>query len=468
MRLLGFEITRQKAVPATLQTVTGDRGRWWMSLITSEPYAGAWQRNDSLTRETILTYSAVYACVTLIATDIAKLRLRLVEQDDDGIWSPTKSAAFDPVLRKPNSYQNTIKFLEQWMVSRLLAGNTYVLKGRDARGVVNAMYVLDPSRAKPLVAANGDVYYQLSSDNLSGVRESSVIVPASEIIHDVMTPLYHPLVGVSPLTACALAASQGLAIQSSSTKFFQNGARPGGVLSAPGTIPDDTAKRIKDHWEQNYSGENAGRIAVLGDGLKFEAMAVKAVDAQLIEQLRWTAEDVCTAFHVPPHKIGIGPTPAYNNVEAINLEYYNRALHSPIVCIETLLDDGLGLNNNPLRTLGTELVEEDLLRMDMAAKVKTAVEALKGIMTPNEARAKFDLSPKDGGDAVYMQQQNFSIEALNKRDSKDDPFESATASPPKAPAQAADDADAEAEDSEQDLEAQAQLAAWELKALLAA
>lgn len=468
MRLLGFDITwRTKAAPTPTQPLTtvNDRSWWWN--IVREPFTGAWQRNMEIRRESILTYSAVYACVTLIASDIAKIGLRLVEQDDDGIWSPTASPAFSPVLRKPNRYQNKIKFVEQWMVSKLLAGNTYVLLQRDNRRVVVAMYILDPNRVKALVAPDGSVFYQLGKDNLSGIEDMDIIVPASEIIHDVMVPLYHPLCGVSPLTACAVGAAQGLAIQKSSTGFFENGSRPGGILSAPGMITEDNAKRLKEHWENNYTGDNAGRIAVLGDGLKFEAMAVHAVDAQLIEQLKWTAEQVCTCFRVPPYMIGVGPMPSYNNVEALNQQYYSQALQSPIECIEALLDDGLGLNEVPNRTLGTEFEIDDLLRMDTATKVQTAVEGLKGIYTPNEARKKFDLKRKAGGDAVYMQQQNFSIEALNKRDSQKDPFATAK-TPAPAPAQEANNSDAQSQNSNEDLEAQAQLAAWELKALLAA
>jgi len=39
-----------------------------------------------------------------------------------------------------------------------------------------------------------------------------------------------------------------------------------------------------------------------------------------------------------------------------------------------------------------------------------------GFMSPNEARAKFDLKPVDGGDTPYLQQQNYSLAALNRRD----------------------------------------------------
>jgi hypothetical protein len=84
MRLFGFEITIKAAVPATTTPSGWDFGRGWWPVI-QEPFSGAWQRNMELRRQDVLAYSAVYACVTLIASDIAKLRLRLVEQDDDGI-----------------------------------------------------------------------------------------------------------------------------------------------------------------------------------------------------------------------------------------------------------------------------------------------------------------------------------------------------------------------------------------------
>ena len=51
---------------------------------------GAWQRNDEIAAGSVLNYSAVFACVTLIAQDIAKCSLRLVQEDDDGIWTETE------------------------------------------------------------------------------------------------------------------------------------------------------------------------------------------------------------------------------------------------------------------------------------------------------------------------------------------------------------------------------------------
>lgn len=435
MKLFGFEITRAKspvgpvAPPSSWDYNfgspfwTGSPGIGWP--VIQEPFTGAWQRNQSIAYGGIITYHAIYRCITLISQDISKMRIRLVEKNETtGIWSEvSRNSPFWPVLIKPNRYQNRIQFFDEWIGSKLIAGNTYILKERDQRGIVVALYVLNPWRTKVKVAGDGAVYYELQTDDLAQIEEDTVTVPASEIIHDRYKPLYHPLCGISPILACAMSGALGLSIQSNSNRFFDNSSRPGGVLSAPEHIEDDTAKRLKEHFENNYSGANAGRVAVLGDGLKYEPMRENAVDSQLIEQLKITAENVCTAFGIPPYMIGIGPPPNYNNIEALNQQYYAQCLQNLIESAELLLDEGLGLTDVPTVVYGTEFDLGDLLRMDTATKSKTWGDMVKGgIAAPNEARAAFDLAPVDGGDSVYMQQQNFSLEALAKRDEQDDPF----------------------------------------------
>ncbi|AHE51740.1 phage portal protein [Sphingomonas sanxanigenens] len=433
MRILGFTITREKAAPGQLANVDSRNG-WWP--IVREAFTGAWQRNIEVKVDTVLSHHAVFACQTLIASDIAKLRIKLVAKDNNGIWSEVTNPAYSPVLRKPNGFQNRIQFFENWVLSKLQAGNTYVLKQRDARGVVIKLHVLDPGRARPMVANNGDVYYELKTDHLVGL-EGELVVPASEIIHDRFNCFFHPLVGLSPIYANGLAATQGISIQNASARLFQNGARPGGVLTAPGAIADETADRLKAYWDANFTGENAGKVAVLGDGLKFEAMSVKATDAQLIEQLKWSAEVVCSTYHVPPYKIGVGTMPSYNNVQALNTEYYSQCLQSHIEAIELCLDEGLATGDR----LGTEFDIDNLLRMDSVTQMQVLKESA-GILTIDEQRAKLDKKPTEGGAAVYLQQQNYSLAALARRDAREDPF--ATAPAANAPAERDDGPEAQA------------------------
>ncbi|KQX35389.1 poly(3-hydroxybutyrate) depolymerase [Devosia sp. Root436] len=392
-----------------MSPVNQNRG-WWP--LIREVYAGAFQRNVEVKMESVLSFHAVFACQTLIASDIAKLRIMLVQQDNDGIWNEVKKPAYSPVLRKPNGYQNRIQFFESWVLSKLQFGNSYVLKARDGRGVVVALHVLDPKRVKPLVADNGDVFYELSTDTLAGLPDR-VIVPAREMIHDRFNCMFHPLVGLSPIFANGLAATQGLNIQNNSALFFENGSMPGGVLLAPGHIGDDTAARLKESWESKFSGNNRGKIAVLGDNLKFEQMTAKATDSQMVEQLKWSAEVVCSTYHVPPYKIGIGAQPTYNNVQALNTEYYSQCLQVHIESIELCLDEGLATGE----MLGTEFDLDNLLRMDSGTQMDV-LEKSKGKLTPNEQRKRLNLPPKEGGDTVYMQEQDHSLEWLARRDAQ--------------------------------------------------
>lgn len=421
------------------------RGRGWFPVF--ESYAGAWQRNVVVERDTVLSYHAVFSCITLIASDIAKLRMKLVERDTSGIWSEVESPAYSPVLRKPNDWQTRIQFWEQYYISKLITGNTYVLKQRDNRDVVAKMYVLDPKRVTPMVADDGSVFYQLQCDHLAGF-DSDIMVPAREIIHDRFNCLFHPLVGVSPIFANGVAATQGLRIQNNSAQFFGNQSQPGGILTAPGEIGDDTAVRLKEYWETNFTGDKAGKIAVLGDDLKYQALTLSAQDSQLIEQLRWTAEVVCSTFHVPPYKIGVGQMPTYNNIQSLNVEYYSQCLQSHIEAAELCLDEGLGIgvgvsvtsDKGPPKTYGTEFDIEGLLRMDSVTQMEV-LEKSKGVMTPNEQRRKLDLKPAKGGDSPMVQQQNYSLEALAKRDAQADPFGAAKPAAPAVQEPANDNAD---------------------------
>jgi HK97 family phage portal protein len=407
LRIFGLPIPFTGEHKKDLAAVTENRGGWYRLY---EGFSGAWQTNTVVDRNVVLSYSAVFACITLIASDFAKLRVKLVQQDADNIWSEVTNSAYSPVLRRPNPMQNRIQFMESWMLSKLTRGNTYILKARDNRGVVNRLYILDPTKVTPLVSDDGEVFYSLSADNIAGITED-VVVPAREIIHDRYNCLFHPLVGTSPIFAAGVAATQGVNIQNNSAKFFGNQSQPGGVLTAPGAISDETAGRLKATWETNFSGENAGKVAVLGDGLKYERMAMSAEESQLIDQLRWTAEVVCMVFHVPPYKIGVGALPSYNNIQALNVEYYSQCLQSYLEAAELCLDEGLGLAEN----LGTEFDTDNLLRMDSVTQFDV-MEKAKSVMTLDERRRKLDLRKVTGGGTIYLQQQDHSIEAIAARD----------------------------------------------------
>lgn len=390
---------------AALQSVD-DRG--WQRIFDWTP--GAWQTHHPYDpEESVLAYPTVFACMTLIASDIGKLR-PTVQQKTDQIWVDSPGPRSE-LLMRPNSYQDHIQFKQHWQLSKLTHGNTYAFKFREGQRVAE-LHILDPLKVTPLISDMGQVFYRLGREYLAGLEEDDLVVPASEIIHDRFNCLYHPLVGLSPIFAAGTSAQTGLTSQKDSRYFFANGAKPSGVLTAPGAISDSTANRIKEYWAANFSGKKAGGIAVMGDGLKYEPMRMTAVDAQLIEQLNWNDQKICSVFHVPAYKVGVGQMPTHNNIEALTQEYYTQCLQILIESMESALDQGLGLFGN----LRVQLDLDGLFRMDTATQIDTLSKSVgSGIHSPDEARRKLNMGPVPGGQYPYMQQQNYSLEDLARR-----------------------------------------------------
>lgn len=426
MKVFGLNITRQKALDA----VGGTWRNAWR--VISEPFAGAWQRNIEEKRGDLLTYPTLYACIMRISSDIGKLPFSLRARDSNGVWTEVQNAAYDPVLRKPNGFQTPAQFREYWIITKLTQGNAYILKRRDERKVVVDLYVLDPEKVLPMVSDSGAVFYQLQTDKINTLPPDypaeNLIVPASEIIHDRCMTIHHPLIGVPPLAAAHWPALKNMKIMRSATEFFANNAQPGGLLTAPAGMSEDDAKAVQDYWNKEFSEGKSGKVAIIGADMKFTPFAMKSIDAQMVEQMRYGDEQICQPFGIPPFKVGIGTIPAGLGVDGINLMYANDALQTHIQHMEDLLDDGLAIK----RPLGVELDTEPLLRMDESKKAEIATKLVGGMVkTPDEGRRSFNLAPTPGGDTLWGQNQDYPLGMLADRKSWDPAMQ-----PPAPPAPA--------------------------------
>lgn len=414
MKVFGINIARQKALDA----VGGTWRNAWR--VISEPFAGAWQRNIEEKRGDLLTYPTLYACIMRISSDIGKLPFSLRSRDSDGVWTEVANPAYDPVLRKPNGFQTPAQFREYWIIAKLTQGNAYILKRRDERNVVIGLYVLDPDKVLPMVSDSGAVFYQLQTDKINslpdGYPAENLIVPASEIIHDRCMAIHHPLIGVPPLAAAHWPALKNMKIMRSATEFFANNAQPGGLLTAPAGMSEEDAKEVQNYWNREFSEGKSGKVAIIGADMKFTPFAMKSIDAQMVEQMRYGDEQICQPFGIPPFKVGIGTIPSGLGVDGINLMYANDALQAHIQHMEDLLDDGLSIK----RPLGVELDTESLLRMDESKKAEIATKLVGGMVkTPDEGRRTFNLAPTPGGDTLWGQNQDYPLGMLADRQSWD-------------------------------------------------
>lgn len=381
-----------------------------------ETFPGEWQSSSraatgTATKRSPLAHSAVYTCINIIASDISKLQLRVMrprEGDKYGGREVHKNHPLMRVFNKPNHYQTSLQFLQHYVASKLWTGNAYVVLFRDGRGVVESMHALDPTTVTPAITADGSLWYLVKADKLNKLPED-IYLPARDVIHDRAITLFHPLIGVSPLYAAAVSASIGNSISANSEAFFSNMSRSSGTLTAPGEIPDATAIRLKKEWADNYSGIGFGTVAVLGSGLEWKPLNMTAVDAQLIEQLRFTVEDVGRVYRVPSFMLGETKL-TYRNSEQLTRTYFQGCLSYHIEAMEQCF-------NQKFEMSGGTKVEFDLtplFRMETDLRYDTHQKALTaGIKAINEVRAEEDLPPVKGGEEPRLQMQYVPLSMAN-------------------------------------------------------
>lgn len=352
--------------------------------------------------------AVVYACIRLLAWDIAKLPARVMRMVGK-IWVEDEHQTLGALLLRPNYYQGWIDFILAWLFSYLIAGNAYILKIRSPGRGVTGLIVLDPCLVQPMVdPVTGAIVYRLGLDYLTPVTVDDTYVPADFIIHHRYMAFGHPLIGTSILVRAQQAARLRNGTMEAMADLSSNNAVPPGILVAPEGLTDEDLLKIREKWE----AQGKGRIAVVDAAFKFESLQSKFIDSQSKEFADIAAVDICVACGVPPWKVGAGARPVGMDVEALQIVYYQDSLQLPIEHIEQLLDVGLEVPKDVYLCLD----RQELFLLDSKTRAEVDAILIKGIKSPNEARQGWNLPPAKGGDSPYLQQQNYSLSALAARD----------------------------------------------------
>jgi HK97 family phage portal protein len=347
--------------------------------------------------------ATVYACLAAYSQTIATLYGEHFKYDNDKVKTRIHDSAPARVLHTPNSYQTRSDLLLNAVVALLKHGNCYAVAGRDNRGEVNALHLVNSQSTTPYIEPESHaIFYALGANPMLG--NIDVLIPQRDVLHIKMNTPRHPLVGVSPIEHAAMAIAANSAISGHQASFFNNMSRPSGVLSTDLKLNRDQMNVLRQAWEEQSKGMNSGHIPILGGGIKFEAMALSSQDAQMVEAFNMSVNDIARAFRVPlpllqQHSEGS----TYNNVEALISHWLSGGLGFLLEHVEQSFDKFFGLPT-------TERIEFDvgsLLRTDFTGRVDGYSKLVQGgLMTINEGRSKLDgLSAVENGDKPIVQQQ---------------------------------------------------------------
>lgn len=350
----------------------------------------------------------VFACITKTANDIGSLPAVLQVKGSDGTWTEeekrNRRSALDRLLYRPNPYQTLPQFLSSITYNLQNRGNCYLFPvGVGSYGLPESLYIIPNDAVVIRRSLYGGVFYQITGKHyLPFEIDPEERFSSREVVHMRINAIHDPVVGFSPLYACAHLSAMGNHQIATALEFYKNSAIPGGVLTLPEGASQEEVDEHSEAMDRNFTSVSSGRTLVITGASKFEAVSQSARDQQLVELLGLTSEKICEVFHIPPFIItGKGAT--YSSAEALRREYVSSALGHIITEIEEAFFVALDLQEDEWVKLDTR----HLLRLDDAGRFSTYSQGIQaGWLLRSEVRKLEDLPEVPGIDDQPTQNVN--------------------------------------------------------------
>lgn len=346
----------------------------------------------NVTPTAALGVPAALRAVTLLSGAVASLPLKVYRKTDGGREPATENQVYRLLHAVPNPLITPFTFKELIMNHLLLNGNFFAYVDWQ-NGKPVALWPMDPAA----VSVECDNMTGAVSYRVNTVRGQQVL-PPREVLH-ILGMTLDGIRGVSPITLARESLGGAIAELKHGQSFFNNGANLSGVLQHPGHLGPEAAETLRTSWRDKYSGsDNAGKVAVLEEGMIFQPIALSNKDSQWLESRQVSVLDIARIFGVPPALLGHLEKASYSSQEAQNLEFLTHSLRPWLTRIEQAINRALITHSN----LYAEFTTGDLLRTDLKSRFDSYRIALAaGFMSVNEIRNLENLPAVDGGDKLY-------------------------------------------------------------------
>lgn len=385
----------------------------WFGLAPAEPKRGrqyastvAGATAKPVTFDTAMTVSAVFACIRLLAETVSSLPLNMYKLDSEGNRTLDSQHELIKLLKyRPNRRQTRIEFFEQLMLNLVSSGNAYILRGYIGKRLVS-LQVLNSGSVEPELLANGDLIYHWQQQD--GTRKK---LTEAEVWH--VRLFGNGLVGLSPLSHAKKSIGVALAGDDKITHLMSNGAKPTGVLLAQNWPNKEQRDGLRTEMDGLINGDQT-ELAVLGGGMKFEAMSLTPEDLELLATRRFSLEEIARIFGVP--SVLINDTSAStvwgSGIDSIINGFYKFDLRPYLEKLEISMVVNL-LPRTEWESYELEFDADAILRANLKDRVEaTSKQVLSGYMTPNEARKSEGRQPKPNGDQLLVPSNMTTIDKI--------------------------------------------------------
>ena len=371
---------------------------WLYEALHAEPtLAGV-----SVDAQSSLHSTAVFACVKVLSESIASLPLHLYRRDGDRTTKALEHPLYQVLNFRPNRLQTSYEFRALMATWLCLHGNSYCEVVRNSRGDVTALWPLRPDRMiLRYVPDGGELDYVFAQPG-----GPTYHLDPESILH-VKALSTDGLIGYSPIAAAKQTIGLALIQERFGASYFGNGCRIGGVIEHPNQLGDEGLRNIQESFKKQYSSpSNFHNVLVLEEGAVYRPFELKADEAQYLESRRYSVEDICRIFRVPPYLAGQLDKANYSNIEALSREFVTQTLRPWLVNFEEAYARKL---LRPTEWSDYYIAHDvrAMLRGDHESTMRSYQLGIQsGIYCPNDCRRMENLDPREGGD-IYLQPVNY-------------------------------------------------------------
>lgn len=359
--------------------------------------AGVSSSGISVSGETALTFSAVWAAIRILSEMPASLPKHVTEKSTDGTKRILHNDPIAELLHYPNEFQSGFDFHELMNGLLQLHGNAVGVLRRDRNGIARECLPAAWSGVNPYIT-NSRLMYRVD-DPLFGIHDNFF---SGDIIHYKLFP--NGLIGRSPIKMAKDNIGLALSAERYGSEFFRKGGNHKAVIEPEVGFKSNTEYAA---WREKYDKEHAGAgsdhgVPILQPGMKYHQLTMSNEDAQFILTRQFGLNDVSRWFNIPPHLIGDLSRATFSNIEHQDLQFIKYSLHGLIKRQEEEWEFKL-IAPSRRETIDIRFDIDGFARGDMNARSNYATRMVNGgIITPDEGRAIDGRGPIAGGDTLRV------------------------------------------------------------------
>lgn len=353
---------------------------------------------------TALQISAVFSCCKILAESVACLPLHVYQREGNNKTLATKHPLYYLLHDAANEEMTAYSFKETLMLHLLTHGNSYSKIYIDNHGKISGLYPLQPNRTKVERGDNGERIYKYrptTGENKHMKKPEELTFQSWEVLH-IPALGFDGLTGYSPIAMARNAIGVAMACEEFGAKFFENEARPSGILKVPHVLKDP--KKLSESWQAAYGGENSGKTAVLEEGVEYQQLSVNQNDAQFLETRKFQIAEIARIFRVPLHMLNELDRATFSNITQQSLEFITYTLTPWLIRLEQSFNKAL-FTPQEREKYFVKFNVDGFLRGDYETRMRGYSQALQsGILSVNEVRSIEDLNsiPAEAGGDYHL------------------------------------------------------------------